>query len=99
MSVNLFRAWYPARSLTSVNIIKLLSQALDIQCLYGVPFALKLLAETPEGLQVLKHLRLVAFSGSPCPDELGNFLVSEAVPLVDCGLSASFSFVFPLGVL
>ena len=98
MSVNLFRAWYPARSLTSVNIIKLLSQAPDIQCLYGVPFALKLLAETPEGLQVLKHLRLVAFSGSPCPDELGN-LVSEAVPLVDCGLGASFSCVFPLGVL
>ncbi|KAG6378293.1 hypothetical protein JVT61DRAFT_14008 [Boletus reticuloceps] len=55
---NLYRAWYAATPLylfptgsiplTSANIIKLLSQAQDIQALYGVPFALKLLAETPE---------------------------------------------------
>lgn len=29
------------------------------------------------GLQVLKCLKLVMFGGSPCPDELGDFLVSE----------------------
>ena len=40
------------------------------------------------------------FGGSPCPDELGDFLVSEGVPLVGhFGLSASFSFVFsPCGL-
>jgi acyl-CoA synthetase (AMP-forming)/AMP-acid ligase II len=89
---NLLRAWYAAKPLylfptssiplTSANIIKLLSQAPDVQGFYGVPFTLKLLAETPEGLQVLKRLKLVMFGGSPCPDELGDFLVSEAVPLV-----------------
>lgn len=80
--------------LTSENVIKLLSQAPDIQGLYGVPFALKLLAETSEGLQVLRRLKLVMFGGSACPDELGDFLVSEGVPLVGhYGLSASFSFV------
>ena len=101
---NLLRAWYAAKplylsptgaiALTSANIIKLLSQAPDIQGFYGVPFPLKLLVETPEDLQVLKRLKLVMFGGSPCPDELGDFLVSEAVPLVaHYRLSASFSFV------
>ncbi|KAG8213592.1 L-aminoadipate-semialdehyde dehydrogenase [Butyriboletus roseoflavus] len=89
---NVLRAWYAAKPLylfptgsiplTSANIIKLLSQAPDIQALYGVPFALKLLAETPEGLQVLRRLKLVMFGGSACSDELGDFLVSEGVPLV-----------------
>ncbi|KAN0090779.1 hypothetical protein V8E55_004345 [Tylopilus felleus] len=84
---NLLRAWYAAKPLylfptasiplTSANIINLLSQAPDIQAFYGVPFALKLLAETQVGLQVLKCLKLVMFGGSPCPDELGDFLVSE----------------------
>ena len=106
---NLLRAWYAAKPLylfptgsiplTSANIIKLLSQAPDVQGFYGAPFALKLLAETPEGLQVLKRLKLVMFGGSPCPDELGDFLVSEAVALVGhYGLSASLSLYFSLGV-
>ncbi|KAG2059105.1 L-aminoadipate-semialdehyde dehydrogenase [Suillus hirtellus] len=68
--------------LTSTNVIKLLKQAPDVEALFGVPLALKLLAETTEGLQVLKNLKLVSFSGSPCPDELGDFLVNEGVRLV-----------------
>jgi hypothetical protein len=68
--------------LTSANVIKLLKQAPDVEALYGVPLALKLLAETPEGLQVLKDLKLVMFGGSPCPDELGDLLVNEGVRLV-----------------
>ncbi|KAG9316268.1 hypothetical protein JVU11DRAFT_2297 [Chiua virens] len=89
---NLLRAWYAAKPLylfptgsiplTSANVIRVLSQAPDIEALYGVPFALKLLAETQEGLRVLKSLKLVTFGGSACPDELGDFLVSEGVPLV-----------------
>ncbi|KAG2088169.1 L-aminoadipate-semialdehyde dehydrogenase [Suillus discolor] len=69
-------------SLTSTNVIKLLKQAPDVEALFGVPLALKLLAETTEGLQVLKNLKLVSFSGSPCPDELGDFLVNEGVRLI-----------------
>ncbi|KAG1723799.1 putative aminoadipate reductase [Suillus lakei] len=89
---NLYRAMYAAKSLylfptgsiplTSANVIKLLKQAPDVEALYGVPLALKLLAETPEGLQVLKGLKLVMFGGSACPDELGDFLVNEGVRLV-----------------
>ncbi|KIJ67974.1 hypothetical protein HYDPIDRAFT_83419 [Hydnomerulius pinastri MD-312] len=89
---NLYRAWYAAKPLylfptgsiplTSANVIKLLAQAPDVQALYGVPLALKLLAETPEGLEVLRSLKLVMFGGSPCPDELGDLLVSEGVRLV-----------------
>ena len=106
---NLLRAWHSAKALylfptgsiplTSTNIIKLLSQAPDIQTFYGVPFALKLLVEKPEGLQILERLKLVIFGGSPCPDELGDFLVSEGVPLVGhYGLSAFFFLYFSLGV-
>ncbi|KAG2150554.1 L-aminoadipate-semialdehyde dehydrogenase [Suillus clintonianus] len=89
---NLYRAIYSAKPLylfptgsiplTSANVIKLLKQAPDVEALYGVPLALKLLAETPEGLQVLKGLKLVMFGGSACPDELGDFLVNEGVRLV-----------------
>ncbi|KAG1719306.1 L-aminoadipate-semialdehyde dehydrogenase [Suillus lakei] len=89
---NLYRAMYAAKSLylfptgsiplTSANIINLLKQAPDVEALYGVPLALKLLAETPEGLQVLKGLKLVMFGGSASPDELGDFLVNEGVRLV-----------------
>ncbi|KAG1808219.1 L-aminoadipate-semialdehyde dehydrogenase [Suillus subaureus] len=89
---NLHRAFYSAKPLylfptgsiplTSPNVIKLLKQAPDVELLSGVPLALKLLAETTEGLQILKSLKLVMFGGSACPDELGDFLVNEGVRLV-----------------
>ncbi|KAH7912004.1 L-aminoadipate-semialdehyde dehydrogenase [Hygrophoropsis aurantiaca] len=89
---NLYRAIYAAKPLylfptgsiplTSANVIKLLGQAPDVEGFYGVPLALKLLAETEEGLKVLRNLKLVMFGGSACPDELGHLLVSEGVPLV-----------------
>ncbi|KAG1732264.1 putative aminoadipate reductase [Suillus paluster] len=89
---NLYRAIYAAKPLylfptgsiplTSANVIKLLKQAPDVEALYGVPLALKLMAETPEGLRVLRDLKLVMFGGSACPDELGDFLVNEGVRLV-----------------
>ncbi|KAG2150553.1 hypothetical protein DEU56DRAFT_34970 [Suillus clintonianus] len=89
---NLYRAMYAAKplyifptgllSLTSANVIKLLKQAPDVEALFCVPLALKLLAETPEGLQVLKSLKVVVYGGSACPDELGDFLVNEGVRLV-----------------
>ena len=98
--VSILRAWYAAKPLymfptgsiplTSANIIKLLSQAPDVQAFYGVPFTLKLLADTPDGLRILERFKVVTFGGSPCPDDLGDFLVSEGVPLVaHYGLSTS----------
>ncbi len=48
----------------------------------GVPYALKLLAETEHGIQVLRDCKLVLFGGSSCPDDLGDRLVEGGVYLV-----------------
>lgn len=49
---------------------------------YGVPYALKLLAESREGISALKKCKLVMFGGSSCPDVLGDRLVKDGVKLV-----------------
>ncbi|KAF7593936.1 hypothetical protein BBP40_010443 [Aspergillus hancockii] len=49
---------------------------------YGVPYALKLLAETEEGISALAQFRVVMFGGSACPDSLGNLLVGNGVNLI-----------------
>ncbi|OKL55660.1 hypothetical protein UA08_08984 [Talaromyces atroroseus] len=49
---------------------------------YGAPYALKILAETEEGIQALARFKLVLFSGSPCPDSLGDKLVANGVHLI-----------------
>ena len=72
---------FPTGSIPLMYVFKLLSQAPDKQGFYGVPFTLKLPA-APESLQVLKRPKLVMFGWSLRPDELSDFLVSQAVPLV-----------------
>ncbi|KAK7540480.1 putative NRPS-like enzyme [Phyllosticta citribraziliensis] len=54
----------------------------DLRILFGVPYALNLLAETEEGIQCLKKFSMVTFGGSPCPDALGDRLVAEDVNLM-----------------
>ncbi|KAG7134648.1 Non-canonical non-ribosomal peptide synthetase ascB like protein [Verticillium longisporum] len=49
---------------------------------YGVPYALKLLSETDEGMSLLRDLKVVMYGGSACPDDLGNSLVDHGVNLV-----------------
>lgn len=49
---------------------------------YGVPYALKLLAESDEGISVLSGLEAVMFGGSACPDSLGDRLVNNGVNLI-----------------
>lgn len=49
---------------------------------YGVPYALKLLAETDEGIRLLRELKIVMYGGSACPDALGELLVENGVNLV-----------------
>ena len=49
---------------------------------YGVPYALKLLAESDEGISVLSGLKAVMFGGSACPDSLGDRLVTNGVNLI-----------------
>ncbi|KAH8880787.1 acetyl-CoA synthetase-like protein [Thozetella sp. PMI_491] len=47
-----------------------------------VPYMVKLLAESEEGVQSLAKVKLVLFGGSACPDDLGNRLVDQGVYLV-----------------
>ncbi|RAH48995.1 putative NRPS-like enzyme [Aspergillus brunneoviolaceus CBS 621.78] len=54
----------------------------DFEIFYGVPYALKLLAETPEGIAALARFKAVMFGGSACPDSLGNLLVENGVHLI-----------------
>jgi hypothetical protein len=47
-----------------------------------VPYALKLLAEKDDGIELLKKTNLVISVGSRIPDEIGNLLVEKGVYLV-----------------
>ncbi|KAL8707032.1 MAG: hypothetical protein Q9225_007868, partial [Loekoesia sp. 1 TL-2023] len=48
---------------------------------YTVPYILKLLAERPESVNVLRSCREVNTIGSQCPDELGDRLVDQGINL------------------
>lgn len=54
----------------------------DFQIFYGVPYALKILGETQEGIEALAKLKVVMFGGSACPDALGDRLVKNGVNLI-----------------
>ncbi|KIW18118.1 hypothetical protein PV08_02406 [Exophiala spinifera] len=47
----------------------------------AVPYVLKLLAEREEGIAELAKAKVVMYGGSPCPDPLGDELVSKGVNL------------------
>lgn len=46
-----------------------------------VPYVLKLLAEKQRGIDLLKACKMVSFSGSGCPDELGDMLARQGIHL------------------
>jgi acyl-CoA synthetase (AMP-forming)/AMP-acid ligase II len=67
--------------LTGTNLIDAMS-AVEPESFHGVPYALKLLAESEHGVEVLRKCKLVLFGGSSCPDDLGDRLVRSGVYLV-----------------
>lgn len=87
---NFFRAIYSGRSIHIYNADLPLTQPYlatilrkhNFEIFYGVPYALKLLAETDEGIELLKQLKIVMYGGSACPDTLGDLLVEKGVNLV-----------------
>jgi acyl-CoA synthetase (AMP-forming)/AMP-acid ligase II len=87
---NFFRAIYAQKSIHIYNADLPLTQShlttilrkQKFEIFYGVPYALKLLAETAEGIELLKQLKIVMYGGSACPDTLGNLLVEQGVNLV-----------------
>ncbi|CZR53066.1 related to nonribosomal peptide synthetase MxcG (component of the myxochelin iron transport regulon) [Phialocephala subalpina] len=76
--ISLFNANLP---LSGPNLIEAM-HAVKPESFFGVPYALKLLAETDSGVEVLKRCKLVLFGGSSCPDDLGDRLVAAGVYLV-----------------
>lgn len=76
--IHLYSADLP---LTSDYLVSVLKQH-NFEIFYGVPYALKLLAESDEGLKILAQLKTVMYGGSSCPDDLGNLLVEHGVMLV-----------------
>ncbi|KAL1899932.1 putative NRPS-like protein biosynthetic cluster [Sporothrix stenoceras] len=56
-------------------------RAVAPESLHCVPYALKLMAEDPRGIDTLRALNLVLYGGSSCPDELGDRLVAAGVYL------------------
>ena len=68
--------------LTSQHLLATLKEHRDIKILYAVPYALKLLSETEEGLNLLSNLDIVMFGGSACPKPIGDRLVESGVNLV-----------------
>ena len=67
--------------LTSDYLTRILRKH-KFEIFYGVPYALKLLIETEEGINLLQDLKVVMYGGSACPDELGDLLVDRGVNLV-----------------
>lgn len=68
--------------LTATSLLATLNEHPDIQVLYAVPYALKLLSESDEGLHSMAPLELVMFGGSSCPKPIGDTLVQNGVRLV-----------------
>ncbi|CAG8895324.1 unnamed protein product [Penicillium egyptiacum] len=68
--------------LTAPILLSTLKKYQEIQVLYGVPYALKLLLEIEEGPQQMARLELVMFGGSSCPKSIGDALVQNGVRLV-----------------
>jgi acyl-coenzyme A synthetase/AMP-(fatty) acid ligase len=67
--------------LTRNNLLNIMRKY-DFEIFYGVPYALKLLGETDDGIQALAKLKVVMFGGSACPDALGDRLVDAGVNLI-----------------
>lgn len=66
--------------LTKRSVVEMLEQAKP-DLFHCVPYVLKLLAESEEGIQALAKVNFVIFAGSACPDDLGDKLVRNGVNL------------------
>ncbi|KAF1922747.1 acetyl-CoA synthetase-like protein [Didymella exigua CBS 183.55] len=67
--------------LTKQNITATLA-AVKPDLLFCVPYVLKLLGESEEGIKALADIEIVMYGGSACPDDLGDMLVKNGVNLV-----------------
>ncbi|KAI3394095.1 hypothetical protein diail_3219 [Diaporthe ilicicola] len=76
--ISMYNANLPLAGSTLIESLR----ATKPQSLHCVPYALKLMAETPGGIEELKKLSLVMYGGSSCPDDLGDRLTEAGVYVV-----------------
>ncbi|OQU98613.1 hypothetical protein CLAIMM_04370 [Cladophialophora immunda] len=87
--MSLFRAIYSRKPIYFGNwslapTARNLSEAIRAarpQLVAAVPYILKLLSETEDGLAELEKAEMVLYAGSNCPQELGDMLVSRGINL------------------
>lgn len=70
----------PNLPLTAGYVIEVLEH-LRPDVLHVVPYTLELLAGSERGVDAMKKCKRVVFSGSGCPDDLGNDLVNKGIRL------------------
>ncbi|KAF7908711.1 uncharacterized protein EAF01_004466 [Botrytis porri] len=66
--------------MTADGMVEVL-QKVKPSVLHAVPYALKLLGETRKGVEEMASCSEVLYSGSQCPDSLGDYLTSKGVIL------------------
>jgi len=76
-TAHLYNAYLP---LTASNLVSAL-KVIQPEICHCVPYALKLIAEEPEGVELLKRCKHVTSAGAKTPDELGDKLVKEGINL------------------
>lgn len=64
--------------LTKQNLLATLQHA-QPDLLFCVPYVLKLLADSDEGIRAMASIDLIMYGGSACPDDLGDMLVRRGV--------------------
>lgn len=74
-TIYLFNGYVPQTNKTLTEAIN----AAKPEIVWTVPYVLKLLAETDEGIGALRECQVVSSSGSRCPDELGDMLTEKGV--------------------
>ncbi|KAF4981173.1 hypothetical protein FZEAL_2973 [Fusarium zealandicum] len=87
----IFRAIYSGKpiyitnyslALTRESVLSMIN-AVKPEIFHCVPYVIKLLTESEEGIRALADIKLVLYAGSGCPDDLGDRLVENGVNL--CG--------------
>ncbi|KAH8895189.1 acetyl-CoA synthetase-like protein [Thozetella sp. PMI_491] len=66
--------------LTAKSLVDMLS-TVKPDLFHAIPYMIKLLSETEEGVVALASAKLVFYAGSACPDDLGTRLVKRGVNL------------------
>ena len=61
----LFSSVYPV---TTANVLGALSVCDRVSAFLSVPYILKLLAEDPDGVRMLRRMKLVSTGGAPLPE-------------------------------